>query len=158
MDLFETLDQLHISYKTVTHEPAYTAAQADHIRMALAGDGCKSLFLTDAHERAFVLACLPSEKKADLKHIARVMGTTRLHFVGPELLSAKLGLVQGAVGPMGLIRDQQHEVQVYFDGELQGLHLRMPANVPDRTIGITFEDVVRFVDALGERVVVDDLA
>lgn len=158
MELFETLQQLNISYKAVDHEPAYTADQADHLQMALTGEGCKSLFLTDAHERVFVLACLPSEKKADLKHIAKVMGTTRLHFVEPELLKARLNLVQGAVGPMGLINDVGHEVLVYIDAELAGRQLRMPANRTSRTIGLAYGDVLKFVKALGNRVVVDDLS
>jgi len=157
MELFDLLNQLHISYKTVDHEPVYTVAQAEIVDMPLKGEGCKSLFLTDSHERVFVLACLPSEQKADLKRIAKVMGTSRLHFVGPELLKAKLGLVQGAVGPMGLINDVDHAALVYVDGELSGRHLRMPANITSRTIGLAYDDVLKYVKALGNRVVVDDL-
>jgi hypothetical protein len=85
------------------------------------------------------------------------MGTTRLHFVGPELLQSKLGLVQGAVGPMGLINDVGHEILVYVDAELAGRQLRMPANITSRTIGLAYEDVLKFIQALGNRGVVDDL-
>lgn len=155
MELFDLLKQLHIPYKTVDHEPVYTVAQAEIVDMPLEGEGCKSLFLTSVHEQDCVLACLPSEKKADLKRIAKVMGTTRLHFAGPELLKAKLNLVQGAVGPMGLINDVDHTVLVYVDGELSGRRLRMPANITSRTIGLAYEDVLKYVKALGNRVVVD---
>ncbi len=155
MDLLAVLQQLNIPYKTVDHEPVYTVAEAEIVDMPLKGEGCKSLFLTSVHEQDCVLACLPSEKKADLKRIARVMGTTRLHFAGPELLQAKLNLVQGAVGPMGLINDVEHQVQVYIDADLAGSQLRMPANITSRTIGLHYDDVLKFVKAMGNRVIVD---
>ena len=68
-ELFARLDALGIAYKTYTHPPVFTVAEAVALRGELPGGHCKSLFLKDKKAGLWLVVAL-EERRVDLKRLA----------------------------------------------------------------------------------------
>lgn len=147
-ELYELLDRLGISYEEIEHEAVYTIEQAQNIKRRIDGAGCKNLFLTD-RKGQYMLAVLQEDKRADLKALAAIYGVKKLSFASNEQLSEVLGLTRGSVTPMGLINDKEHTVKLAIDGELRGRKLLFHPNVNTRTISITADDLIKYIEYFG---------
>lgn len=147
-ELYELLNRLGISYEEVEHEAVYTVEQIQNIRLDIDGVGCKNLFLTD-RKGQYMLAVLQEDKRADLKTLAALYGVKKLSFASDEQLGEILGLTRGSVTPMGLINDKEHAVKLAIDGELRGRKLLFHPNVNTRTISITADDLIKYIEYFG---------
>src|SRR5204862_1674183 len=65
-ELFARLNALGIAYKTYTHPPVFTVAEAVALRGELPGGHCKSLFLKDKKAGLWLVVAL-EERRVDLK-------------------------------------------------------------------------------------------
>ncbi len=147
--LFERLEQLGISVRTVEHAPVFTVEQAKTHRGELPGVHTKSLFLRDKKGAMSLVVCL-EDRRVDLTVLAAHIGAKRLSFGSPERLMKFLGVIPGAVSPFALINDTGRAVHVYFDravleGDLVNLH---PLD-NGKTTAISAIDLRRFLDAIG---------
>ena len=147
-ELYGLLKKLGISYEETEHEAVYTIEQAQRIKRMIDGAGCKNLFLTD-RKGGYILAVLQEDKRADLKALAALYGVKKLSFASDEQLSEVLGLTRGSVTPMGLINDKEHAVKLAIDGELRGSKLLFHPNVNTRTISITADDLIKYIEYFG---------
>lgn len=147
-ELYRLLKMLGISYEEIEHEAVYTIEQAQRIKRMIDGAGCKNLFLTD-HKGGYILAVLQEDKRADLKALASLYDVKKLSFASDEQLSEVLGLTRGSVTPMGLINDKEHAVKLAIDGELRGRKLLFHPNVNTRTISITADDLIKYIEYFG---------
>ena len=145
-ELYGLLKMLGISYEEIEHEAVYTIEQAQRIKRMTDGAGCKNLFLTD-RKGGYILAVLQEDKRADLKALASLYGVKKLSFASDEQLSEVLGLTR--VTPMGLINDKDHAVKLAIDGELRGRKLLFHPNVNTRTISITADDLIKYIEYFG---------
>ena len=68
-ELFAHLDALGLTYRTYSHPPVFTVAEAVVLRGQLPGAHCKSLFLKDK-KGGFWLAVMLEERRIDLKKLA----------------------------------------------------------------------------------------
>ena len=75
----------------------------------------KNLFVRDDKRQNYYLITVKSEKRVNLKDFRRENGTRPLTFASPEELSEILGLIPGAVTPLGLLNDKKHRVKFYLD-------------------------------------------
>lgn len=62
------LDEAHVRYARIEHEPVYTSEQAASVRGASMSQAAKSL-LFKTKEGEFVLVVLPGDKRADSKKL-----------------------------------------------------------------------------------------
>ena len=147
MNIFEILNILSISYSLIEHEAVYTVAQAHALLNRSIGAECKNLFLTDKNR--FFLVLLSSEKQANMKSIAAFLGCKSLRFASPEMLLSVLGLTPGSVGPFGIINDRENQVTLLIDSDLEGKTIMFHPNDNTKTISITYEDLIRFIEYVG---------
>lgn len=145
MDLYQVLDDLKIEYKQVEHPPVFSAEESQKIKMKIQGVGGKNLFLTDK-KGGYYLVILPDEKKANLKEIAKSIGTSHLTFADEKELKEILGVTRGSVTPLGIINDIENKVLVLLDKDLQHQTLLAHPNRNTATISIKFEDLIRFIE------------
>ncbi len=114
----EYLKEGGIEFKRHNHPAVFTCEEADKYCSEIPGLSCKNLVLKSKGGKRHFLVVLPSEKRADLKKIAEVVGEKKISFASAEILMEKLGLEPGSVSPFGLINDKKKEIEVYIDSEV----------------------------------------
>jgi Ala-tRNA(Pro) deacylase len=147
--LFGRLDALGIAYRTYTHPPVFTVAEAVALRGQLPGGHCKSLFLKDKKGGLWLVVTL-EERRIDLKRLADALAAPRFSFGNAELLYEVLGVRPGSVTPFALVNDRDRRVTVVLDRTMldhDPLNYHPLEN--DRTTAIAPGDLLRFIAACG---------
>lgn len=104
-DLFALLDRLGLAHRTVEHAAVFTVEESRSIKAEMPGGHSKNLFLKDKAGRLY-LAVARAETRVDLVGLGRRLGAKgRLSFGRPELMTATLGVIPGAVTPFALMND-----------------------------------------------------
>ena len=75
----------------------------------------KNLFVRDDKKRNYYLITVRGDKRVDLKEFRYKYGTRVLSFASENDLMQVLGLIPGAVTPLGLLNDAKCKVQLYLD-------------------------------------------
>ena len=144
------LDQLNIPYELIRHPAAGTIDEIAAMGIQKYGEIPKNLFLQDHSGRHLFLLVIRSDKRADLKAIARQLLSSRLCFASEERLEQCLGLKKGAVTPLGLIHESGRAVKVLFDRDLKGLERAgFHPNDNHATVFLRFQDLCRLLEAYG---------
>lgn len=148
--LFARLTALGIAYRNHEHPPLRTVSESQALRGELPGAHIKNLFLRDKKRRYF-LVTVSEEREVDLKWLRRAIGAQgTLSFGSPEALSELLGVVPGAVTPLGVINDRDRAVTAFLD---KALIDRDPINAHplrnDMTTALASDDLVKFMKAEG---------
>ena len=107
----------------------------------------KNLFLKSS-DKQFFIYMMTVEKRADLKYIAKQIGSKRLSFASDEELVELLKLIPGSVTPLGIINDNKR-VKILIDRELRAQRLLIHPNINTATISITYDDLLLFINACG---------
>lgn len=156
MDKTETLallDEMGIPFEVTEHEAVYTIDDMARLGLGEQGEVCKNLFLRDAKGKRHFLVVLAGEKRADLKALARQLGSTALSFASAERLQRYLGLSQGEVTPLGVWQDEARAVEVVFDRDLPGFsRLGVHPNTNTATVWLHFDDLRRLIETHGNPV------
>jgi Ala-tRNA(Pro) deacylase len=155
--LFARLESLGISTRTVSHPPVFTVEEAKALRGQLPGGHVKNLFLRNKKGEMWLVVA-EEDRRIDLKALAERLGAGRVSFGSPERLMQYLGVIPGAVTPLGLINDRDAEVRVVID---RALLAQDPVNVHplvnDRTTAIAPGDLLKFIESCGHRPQILDL-
>lgn len=150
-DLFAFLDRLGIVYRTVTHPPLFTVADARQLRGAISGGHTKNLLLRDKHDRV-VLATALEDARIDLKGLHRQLGAARLSFANAALMRSLIGVEPGAVTPFAAINDTAGRVSVVLDAAMMAESiLNCHPLVNTMTTSLSSADLVKFLEATGHR-------
>ena len=119
--VYKLLDQLHIEYDRIDHEPAMHMDICEEIDKTLGAMICKNLFLCNRQETQFYLLMMPGDKPFRTKDLSAQIGSSRLSFAKPEYMEEFLDITPGAVSVMGLMNDTENHVQLLIDQDvLQG--------------------------------------
>lgn len=113
------LTEMGIAYEVMEHGPVYTIDEMKEVEGMTIEDVCKNLFLRDEKGKRHFLVVLDEAKSADLKAIRAQIGSTRLSFGSEERLMDNLGLIKGAVTPLGVLNDCAKNVEVLIDEDLR---------------------------------------
>lgn len=144
------LDAMGISYETVKHGPVYTIDEMKLIEGMKIEDVCKNLFLRDEKGKRHFLVVLDEAKSADLKSIRAQIGSTRLSFASEERLMDHMGLIRGAVTPLGVLNDCAADVEVLIDEDLRGRsHLGVHPCDNTETLWLSYADLEKIIKSCG---------
>lgn len=144
--LLMLLDELGIKYKLYNHKEVFTISDIDSLEIKFEGMYCKNLFLRNSKGDIYYLLIIEDCKKANLKKLAKDIGSTRLSFASGECLYECLGLRPGSVTPFGLINDLQKKVIVMLDSDLVGLdRINFHPNINSATITVSYEGLSKFL-------------
>ena len=104
-DLFTRLDAIGVAHRTVEHRAIFTVDEGRDLKHNLPGGHSKNLFLKDKAGALFLAVAL-GETRVDLVGLGRKLGAKgRLSFGKPDLMTATLGVIPGAVTPFALINE-----------------------------------------------------
>ena len=144
MNVLKVLAELGIKFELLEHEAVYTVEESRRLRIfeKLNGQPCKNLFLRNKRGEYFLLVLL-TDKRADLKLVAKLLNLPRLSFASEEELEKILGLHTGAVTPLGIINDDA--IRLIIDAELQNKILLLHPNTNTATISIAFADLLKII-------------
>ena len=114
--LFDLLDQKNVDYKVTHHKPLMTVGDARSIRTQAESDQgqIKNLFLRNKKSKMWLLTT-HEDREIDLRQTAIELGAKRFSFCSSERLMQYLGVIPGAVSPLGLLNDVNFEVEFYID-------------------------------------------
>lgn len=109
-ELSAFLDRLGIAHRTVEHPAIFTVEEGRDLKLQWPGGHSKNLFLKDKAGR-LTLGVALGETRVDLVGLGRRIGSKgRLSFGSPELMSATLGVIPGAVTPFALMNESARAV------------------------------------------------
>ena len=117
LESFALLNQLHIPYSRVEHEPAETMEACAAISDALGIRICKNLFLCNRQKTDFYLLTMPEDKPFHTKDLSAQIGSSRLSFAPPELMEELIRCTPGSASVLGLAYDTEHRVRLLMDRE-----------------------------------------
>lgn len=105
-----------ISYELHSHPPAHTIGDClamDFITPEVVI--CKNIFLCNRQQTQFYLMLIDPNKQFRTAEVSKELGVSRLSFAPDALLPEMLGLLPGAVSPLGLMFDREHKITLVCD-------------------------------------------
>lgn len=149
--LFAFLDRLGVPHRTVEHPAIFTVEEGRDLKTQWPGGHSKNLFLKDKADRLYLAVAL-GETRVDLVGLGKRLGAKgRLSFGRPDLMTATLGVIPGAVTPFALINDSAKALSaVILDAALLACDpVWFHPLENTASTAIAHGDLVRFVEACG---------
>ncbi len=152
--VYQVLNELSIPYTVTEHPPVVTIEEMDALKITEKGTVCKNLFVRDQKGKKHYLIILQKDKIADLTKLGVLIESGKLSFASPERLDKYLGLEKGAVSPLGIINDTEHQVVVVLDRDLKGItNLGFHPNDNTATVFFTYDDLLKLIAHYGNTLV-----
>ena len=142
--VYRLLTERGIWHEITEHPAVYNMEEMAAVDLPYPEADGKNLFLRDDKKRHYYLLTLRHDKRVDLKAFRQANGTRPLSFASAEDLQAKLGLLPGAVTPLGALNDREGQVEVFLDQDflappgLIGVH----PNDNTATLWLRTEDLI----------------
>ena len=129
------LDEQGIVYEKMEHKAVFTMEEMDEVGISAKGGVVKNLFLRDGKGKNHFLVVVPEEKRVNLGDLAAQLNASKMSFASADRLAKYLGVVQGAVSPLGVLNDENCAVEVYMDEDLCKLE-RIGVHPNDNTASV----------------------
>lgn len=153
----EALRAMGIEYERVDHPAVCNMAEMAKIDLPHPEAEAKNLFLRDDRREHFFLLTVRGDRRVDLKEFRRARQTRPLRFASEEELSSLLGLIPGAVTPLGVLNDAEHRVKFFLDRAFAGGLVGVHPNDNTATLWLRAEDLIRVVRDHGNEIEYIDL-
>lgn len=151
--VFQKLQSLGIDFEVFEHPIVHTIEEMEAHGICDKGTVCKNLFLRNQNGKKHYLVILDKDRKVEIQSIKEKIGSTRLSFASDERLEKYMKLKSGAVGPFGLMNDEECKVEVVIDADLEGKErLGFHPNDNTATIWICYEDLMKYIRDMGHKV------
>ncbi|MCR1825040.1 prolyl-tRNA synthetase associated domain-containing protein [Terrisporobacter muris] len=142
-----------MKYELIDHPPVYTIEETENLNLEEKGHIVKNLFLKNYNGEKHYLVVVKGDKKADLKSIKSQIQSSTLSFTSEERLEKYLGILKGAVTPLGIINDKDQCVNVVIDDDLKNQALiGVHPNVNTATVFISYDDMIKFISTFGNEI------
>lgn len=153
----EALRAMGIEYERVDHPAVCNMAEMAKIDLPHPEAEAKNLFLRDDRREHFFLLTVRGDRRVDLKEFRRARQTRPLRFASEEELSSLLGLIPGAVTPLGVLNDAEHRVKFFLDRAFTDGLVGVHPNDNTATLWLRAEDLIRIVREHGNEIEYIDL-
>lgn len=114
-EIYDYLNSRGIRYEITEHGAVYNMEDLSSVALPYPEADAKNIFVRDDKKRNYFLITVKGDTRVDLKEFRRRHGTRNLSFASADDLSAILGLIPGAVTPLGLLNDKESSVQFFLD-------------------------------------------
>lgn len=151
----ETYDYLathDISYELTEHPAVFNMEELDAVELPYPDRDAKNLFVRDDKKRNYYLITVKGDKRVDLKEFRKAHGLRNLSFASADDLMAIMGLIPGAVTPLGLLNDEERRVTLYLDAAFGDGLIGVHPNDNTATVWIKAPDLVRLIEKHGNTV------
>ena len=153
--IYDYLQKNSIRHEITEHKAVYNMAELAEVPCPYPEADAKNLFVRDDKKQNYYLITVKGEKRVNLKAFRKAQGTRNLSFASAEDLMERLGLIPGAVTPLGVLNDETRSVKVFLDRDflqepgLVGVH----PNDNTATVWLKTEDLIRIIREHGNEVV-----
>lgn len=145
-DLLSVLTDLDIPFQIYNHQPMFTVEDGLEVEKNIPGTHCRNLFLRDKKKK-MALVVAANETKIDMKKLAPLIDMGRLSFGSADRLWQYLGIRPGSVCPFCIANDTAKDVRLILDQYMMDQPLVNYHPLDNaRTIGLTPQDLIRFID------------
>ena len=147
--LYRLLKDLKINFKLFEHPPFFTVDEAKKYRENMNGFHTKNLFLRDKKKKNY-LVIAHEDSVIDLYLLTERIKSSRLSFGSKERLFEELGVFPGAVTPLSVVNNSKKDINIFLDAEMLGQDtIFCHPLVNDRTISLSYNDLLTYFDYLG---------
>ncbi len=146
-----------ISYEITEHAAVYNMAELDSVELPYPACDAKNLFVRDDKKRNYYLITVKGDKRVDLKEFRKTQGLRNLSFASADDLMHILGLIPGAVTPLGLLNDEERKVTLYLDKAFTGGLIGVHPNDNTATVWMGTADLVKVIEEHGNNVYVVEI-
>jgi len=152
--IYDYLNQENVWYEITEHEAVYNMAELSNIEIPYPEYDAKNLFVRDDKKRNYYLITVKGDKRVNLKEFRKNNNTRPLSFASADDLMEIMGLIPGAVTPLGLLNDTECKVTLFLDNDfigdlgLIGVH----PNDNTATVWIKANDLVTLIQQHGNTV------
>lgn len=153
--IYDYLQENSIWHEITEHKAVYNMEELAEVPCPYPEADAKNLFVRDDKKQNYYLITVKGEKRVNLKAFRKAQGTRNLSFASAEDLMERLGLIPGAVTPLGVLNDETRSVKVFLDQDflqepgLVGVH----PNENTATVWLKAEDLIRIIREHGNEVV-----
>lgn len=146
-EILDYLGKKDIWFEVTEHQAVYNMEELSEVALPYPEADAKNLFVRDDKKRNFYLITVKGDKRVDLKEFKKENNTRRLSFSSENDLMDVMGLIPGAVSPLGILNDSEHKVHFFIDADffdepgLIGIH----PNDNTATVWLKTEDLVTIV-------------
>ena len=153
--IYDYLQENSIWHEITEHKAVYNMAELAEVPCPYPEADAKNLFVRDDKKQNYYLITVKGENRVNLKAFRKAQGTRNLSFASAEDLMERLGLIPGAVTPLGVLNDETRSVKVFLDRDflqepgLVGVH----PNDNTATVWLKTEDLIRIIREHGNEVV-----
>ena len=153
--IYDYLQENSIWHEITEHKAVYNMAELAEVPCPYPEADAKNLFVRDDKKQNYYLITVKGEKRVNLKAFRKAQGMRNLSFASAEDLMERLGLIPGAVTPLGVLNDETRSVKVFLDRDflqepgLVGVH----PNDNTATVWLKTEDLIRIIREHGNEVV-----
>lgn len=124
--IYALLQRLNIPFRKAEHPAASSMEDLSAVEAQLRKPGaaqafCKNLFLCNRQKTVFYLLLIREDKRFKTSVVSKLIGASRLSFGEEGKLYALLGVHPGAITPLGLVFDAEHQVRLLMDRDLLSL-------------------------------------
>ena len=153
-DIYNYLKEKNIWHEITEHEAVYNMEELSNVELPYPDADAKNLFVRDDKKANYYLITVKGDKRVDLKEFRKNNGTRNLSFASSDDLMNIMGLIPGAVSPLGILNDTELKVKFYIDKDfmkdehLFGIH----PNDNTATVWLNVEDLIETVKGHGNEV------
>ena len=149
LEIYRYLTEQSIPYEVTEHQAVFNMEELDSVALPNPEWDAKNLFVQDDKKRNYYLITVRGDKRVDLKVFRKAHGLRALSFASPEELYSLLGLIPGAVTPLGLLNDETRSVHLYLDSQFIGNKIGVHPNDNTATVWLLADDLIKLVQAHG---------
>ncbi len=157
-EIIDYLNENKIEYEIAEHPAVYTVEEADALNLQHPEAGTKNLFLRDDKKRRYYLMVARENVSINLKELRAKLESRPLTFASEKDLVAILGLIPGAVTPLGVLNDEERRVEVVLDAALSGKLIAMHPNENTATIWLQEEELTKIIREHGNEIKITELS
>ena len=150
-EVYDRLDGLGIPYEAVEHPPVHTIGDCVPVERQLNCMVVKNYFLTTKNRKHFYLCLVRPDARFRTADISKQAGSSRLSFADEAQMERLLRVHPGAVSPMGLLFDEEKQVELLVDAALRDVpRLGFHPCDNSRSLAMAAQDFFeRFLPAVG---------
>ena len=148
-EVFRFLDGQGIDYEAAEHPAVFNMEEMHAVELPHPEADAKNLFVRDDKKQSYYMITVKGDKRVDLKAFQRAQGLRRLSFASADDLMRILGLIPGAVTPLGLLCDEERRVTLFLDEDFEGGLVGVHPCDNTATVFLHAEDLLRLVRANG---------
>ena len=106
-EVYAFLKEKNLDFEITEHPAVYSMEELAQVALPYPEADAKNLFVRDDKKRNYYLITVKGDKRVDLKKFQKKHGTRRLSFASADDLMAIMGLIPGAVTPLGVLNDAE---------------------------------------------------